>query len=60
MLLGAIAASNVFVDYEWPVMISGLFCYGNESRLWDCMYERVSNEQSCSQVNDASVLCASK
>ena len=56
---GALATTNIFINYEWAVGLFDVQCYGNETTLWDCMYNTV-NKQSCTQYNDASVFCLCK
>ncbi|XP_019861045.1 PREDICTED: scavenger receptor cysteine-rich domain superfamily protein-like, partial [Amphimedon queenslandica] len=56
---GALAASDVHINYEWPIGIYLLNCTGYEKVLWRCMhYTRDdTNGEKCSQSNDASVFC---
>ena len=54
-LPGAIATKNH--NYEWPIAFDELHCYGNESSIWDCLYDISDNGSSCTQSDDAAVVC---
>lgn len=54
---GAMAITNLFVNYEWPVGLFELACIGNETNIWDCMYNITNERQLCDQDSDASVFC---
>ena len=54
-LPGAIAMKNY--NYEWPIAFDELHCYGNESSIWDCLYDISDNGSSCTQSDDAAVVC---
>ncbi|XP_019860164.1 PREDICTED: deleted in malignant brain tumors 1 protein-like [Amphimedon queenslandica] len=54
---GAQAVTGVFIDYEWSIGIYELHCIGNESTIWDCIYQTSNTGQQCSQSTDASVFC---
>ena len=51
------ATKNLFVNYEWPIGLFELACIGNETNIWDCMYNMTNEGQLCNQDNDASVFC---
>lgn len=57
---GAMATKELFINYEWPVAITGLNCYGNESTIWTCLYNETNDDNLCLQDNDASVFCLRK
>ena len=50
------ATANLFLNYEWPIGLFELRCSGNETNIWDCVYNNTNGEY-CSQHNDASVFC---
>ena len=54
---GAIAMKNLYINYEWPIAFYELHCYGNESSIWDCSYVISDDGSSCTQSDDAAVLC---
>ena len=54
------ATTGIFIDNEWPMGIFNLRCKGNESTIWDCMYDTIGNRDKCHQGHDASVFCMGK
>ena len=56
-LPGAIATKNHYINYEWPIAFDELQCYGNESSIWNCSYIISDNGSSCTQSDDAAVIC---
>ena len=40
--------------------IFSLRCKGNESTIWDCMYNTTGSSDECHQGHDASVFCMGK
>ena len=57
ILLGAMAAKKIFLNYEWPIGLFELRCFCNETNIWDCTYNITNGGQYCYQHNDASVFC---
>ena len=57
---GALAATKLFVDNEWPTGLESLYCYGNESLIWQCQYTIATTDSNCLQEQDASVFCLRK
>ena len=56
ILIGALATTNWYVEYELLTLVRGLQCSGNESAVLDCSTSLTSNS-SCSASSDASVIC---
>ena len=57
-LLGSLATTNLFLNYEWPTGLFELRCSGNfETNIWDCICNITDGGQYCYQHNDASVFC---
>jgi len=54
---GAVATKNQFTEGVWPHHIIDINCTGLEKGLWDCPKNSLSQTVSCSQYQDASVLC---
>lgn len=56
---GAIANSNSFIEYIWPIVVTNITCTGSEESLLQCTFstEAIS---SCNYRRDASVICQSK
>lgn len=51
---------GIFIDYEWPIGLFGLYCAGTENTIWECVYYANDTGQECSQTSDASVFCMRK
>ena len=56
-ILGAIPASGYYTDYVWHFSIIDLNCTGNESNIWNCPYNGISDFYTCPSSHDASVIC---
>ena len=54
------ATTNLFLNYERPIGLFELRCSGNETNIWDCLYNITDGGQYCGQYNDASVFCMRK
>lgn len=53
---GASALINSYTEGTWYVHIRDLNCTGNESSIWDCPMNGLS-DYSCNHYDDASVIC---
>ena len=51
------ATTKLFYNYERPIGLFELKCFGNETNIWDCAYNTSNGGQSCSHYDDASVFC---
>ena len=58
--IGAIAASGYYTDHHWPSGVIDVNCTGNESSIWNCPYNGISDFYSCPSHHDASVICQGK
>ena len=56
-IVGAIPASGYYTDYVWHFSIIDLNCTGNESNIWNCPYNGISDFYTCPSSHDASVIC---
>ena len=56
ILIGALATTNWYVEYELLTLVRGLQCDGNESTLLDCS-RSLTSDGSCSASSDASAIC---
>ena len=59
LFLGAKALSNQFTEGYLNMYLNYLNCSGLESSVFDCSYNQ-SIDHSCSQYEDASVICQCK
>ena len=57
LYLGAMATTNLFLNYVWPIGLFDLRCSGNETKILDCTYKKTNGGQNCGERNDASVFC---
>ena len=53
---GAIALTGHLPDYSTPVFINDLNCTGNESSIFDCAHNSLT-EYTCRSSDDAAVIC---
>ena len=51
------ATKNLFYNYEWSIGLYELRCSGNESNIWECVYNTSNGGQICGHYDDASVFC---
>ena len=54
ILIGALAITNWYIEYELPTLVRGLQCNGSESTVLSCS---MNNDGSCRTSSDASVIC---
>ena len=54
--IGASALTNSFTEGNWYIHINDLNCTGNESSIWDCPMNELT-DYSCYHYDDASVIC---
>ena len=54
--IGASALTNSFTEGNWNIHIKDLNCTGNESSIWDCPMNKLT-DYSCYHYDDASVIC---
>ena len=54
--LGSVALANSFTEGTWYIHIKDLNCTGNESSIWDCPMNGLT-DYSCYHHDDASVIC---
>ena len=54
--IGASALTNFFTEGTWHIHIKDLNCTGNESSVWDCPMNELT-DHSCYHYDDASVIC---
>ena len=54
--IGASALTDSFTEGNWYIHIKDLNCTGNESSIWDCPMNELT-DYSCYHYDDASVIC---
>ena len=57
--VGAMAMKHLYTNYEWPTLVYGLHCDGNESSIWECSSNSSGIGSICHKGYhyDASVYC---
>ena len=53
--LGSMATTNLFFNYERSIALYELKCSGNETNIWESMYNTSYGGQICGHYDDASV-----
>ncbi|XP_019849591.1 PREDICTED: deleted in malignant brain tumors 1 protein-like [Amphimedon queenslandica] len=53
---GATPFNEMIIERDWSIAIKDLNCTGNESSIWDCPMNGLSN-YSCNHDDDAAVVC---